>query len=366
MTDASIPFVAVIGGLRPLDSDPASKAAAQQTGKIIGAALAKAGFGLVVYYSDAESLEPYVVSGYVAANPSGNELIRVRYANSQVGQVRFAEQTARPELFKEDLLPDDDWEVPFYQSLAAAGGVDAVVLLSGNNAVLIAGQVALARRLPILAVNRYKGSAEKVWKQLRYAGKQVPPWDDRSADTLVAALKLECVEAANRKDEERSKAAHDVATIVALQSQIARFQSQNLRTGYALGAFALFILATVYTIAFAETVSHYKVTLFVTLITAGATGALMRGIWKPVETRPLVALALGSFAGFVVGISYLIPQWTGTGGVLDPKVTTISLTENLQLISAVIIAIAGGLGFDTILNRIEKQAADASVGPPKP
>ena len=153
MADDTRPFVAVIGGLRPLETDPAALAAAQQTGRVIGGALAKAGFGLVVYYSDAQSLEPYVVSGYVGANPSGSELIRVRYANSQTGTVRFPEEDARSDLFKQDLLPDDDWEVPFYQSLAEDGQVDGVVLLSGNNAVLIAGQIALARHLPILAVN---------------------------------------------------------------------------------------------------------------------------------------------------------------------------------------------------------------------
>ena len=171
------------------------------------------------------------------------------------------------------------------------------------------------------------------------------------------------MEAARKKEEERGAAARDAATITGLQSQIARFQSQNLRTGYALGVFALFLVTMVCTIAFPLAVSHYKVALFGALITAGATGALMRGIWKPVETRPLVALALGGFAGFVVGLAYLIPQWTGTPGILDPQAATITRTDNLQLISAVIIAIAGGVGFDTIMNRMEKQAADVAVGP---
>ena len=63
-------FIAVIGGFWELDKTDATKAAASRTaGKLLGAELAKAGFGLVVYFSNDESLEPHVVEGYAGAVP---------------------------------------------------------------------------------------------------------------------------------------------------------------------------------------------------------------------------------------------------------------------------------------------------------
>ena len=67
------PFIAVVGGFWQLDKIDATKAAAARSaGKILGAELAKAGFGLVVYFSNDESLEPHVVAGYVSAIPTSS------------------------------------------------------------------------------------------------------------------------------------------------------------------------------------------------------------------------------------------------------------------------------------------------------
>jgi len=57
MDDAGRPFVAVVGGFGHLD--PASAVDAKATAETIGAELAKAGFGLVVYFSNEEMLEPH-------------------------------------------------------------------------------------------------------------------------------------------------------------------------------------------------------------------------------------------------------------------------------------------------------------------
>jgi hypothetical protein len=99
----SMPFVAIIGGLWQLDTS--EQLEAQAAGRIIGAELAKAGFGLVVYFSNVESLEPHAVSGYVEGLAGKSGAIRVRYADSQRGQVRFHEELARPELFRHDQAP---------------------------------------------------------------------------------------------------------------------------------------------------------------------------------------------------------------------------------------------------------------------
>jgi hypothetical protein len=167
MDNADMPFIAVIGGLWQFDK--AKVVAAKAAGEIIGSELARAGFGLLVYFSNDESLEPHVVSGYCAALTDGGGSIRVRYAESQRGQVKFKEEATRPELFEHRLFPGQDWEAPFYRSLAEEEGVDAVLLLGGATSTLIAGQVALARRLPILAVDEFGGSAAKIWNHLAQA-----------------------------------------------------------------------------------------------------------------------------------------------------------------------------------------------------
>src|SRR5215831_13769344 len=184
MAQAYMPFVAVIGGLDGFD--PAKLAGAKATAREIGAELAKAGFGLVVYFSNDPSLEPHVVSGYVPALADGAGAIRVRIAEPYRDQVRFKEQnTARKGLFDIDHFPGLGWEAPFYRSLAEEEGfkgerVDAVLLLGGANTTFIAGQIALARRLPTLAVNAFGGSAGRIWSQMAQAspGKH-PAWGTR-------------------------------------------------------------------------------------------------------------------------------------------------------------------------------------------
>jgi hypothetical protein len=116
----------VIGGLRQLEEARAGNA--KETARKIGAELARAGFGLVVYFSDDDSLEPYVVAGY-SSHPSARVgSIRVRYAESQRGLVKFKEEAECQTLFDYRLFPEQDWEAPFYRSLAEDEGVNAVLL----------------------------------------------------------------------------------------------------------------------------------------------------------------------------------------------------------------------------------------------
>jgi len=83
------------------------------------------------------------------------------------------------------------------------------------------------------------------------------------------------------------------------------------------------------------------------------------------DIDPRVSLLLGSVAGFTVGLAYLIPQWVGAPGVLATKLETVSATDKIQFASAVLVAVSAGVGFDTVFNRLQKQAQDAPVGPPR-
>jgi hypothetical protein len=70
-------------------------------------------------------------------------------------------------------------------------------------------------------------------------------------------------------------------------------------------------------------------------------------------------------AGFVVGLAYLVPQWVGAPGVLSPKADVVSATDKIQFASAVLVAISAGVGFDTVFSRLQKQAQDSAVAPPR-
>jgi hypothetical protein len=112
--------------------------------------------------------------------------------------------------------------------------------------------------------------------------------------------------------------------------------------------------------------SAYPFVMFLGLISAGATGALVRAVlWGPAENDPQTSLLLGSVAGFVIGLAYLIPQWVGAPGVLAPKVDSVSATDKIQFASAVLVAVSAGVGFDTVFSRLRKEAEDAPVGPPR-
>ncbi len=169
MANDSMPFVAIIGGLWELKKlDPAKVDDAKNMAKEIGAALANAGMGLVVYFSNDESLEPHVVSGYAATLPvgTGADSIRVRFAESQKNEVKFAEEATRDDLFAPILFAGNDWEAPFYRSLVDAEGVDGVLLMAGARSTLIAGQIALGRPLPVLAVDQFDGAAGVIRTEL--------------------------------------------------------------------------------------------------------------------------------------------------------------------------------------------------------
>ena len=177
----------------------------------------------------------------------------------------------------------------------------------------------------------------------------------RPAAAFVAQLKNECAAVAARRKEARRH-----------EQVFAIITSQRQQAVYAAGAFVV-LLATLFCgMVYTPFPSAYPFVMFVGLIAAGATGTLVRTVlWGPRENDPRTSLLLGSIAGFVVGLAYLIPQWVGAPGVLEPKVDTVSATNKIQFASAVLVAVSAGVGFDAVFSQLQKQAQDATVGPPR-
>jgi hypothetical protein len=355
MAKNNMPFVAIIGGFWMLKDSDAAEEARRIAGEI-GAALAKEGMGLVVYLSDAESLEPHVVSGYVKALPAGAgaKSIRVRFPESQRNIVKFAEQGTNGDLFEPKLFAGQDWEAPFYRSLADADDVDAVLLMAGGRSTLIAGQIALARPLPVLAIDKFGGSAAVIRTELATVEKDYPSLETHSPTQLVAWLKKKCLDRAEQRAQARKR-----------EALYLKITSQRRKSFWAAGAFISLLFTVFFGVAQTPNPGLYPFLTFVGLITAGATGALIRSvIWGAEETAPATSLVLGAVAGFVVGLAYLIPQWIGAPGVLVASAKEVGATDKIQFVSAVLVAIAAGIGFDTVFNRLRKHTEDLPIGAP--
>jgi len=370
MTDAGRPFIAVIGGMREMDDSKFQRA--QTEGRKIGEQLAQAGFGLVVYFSDQRSLEPYVVSGYVAAlgeNQSGGK-IRVHYSIAQRDEVNFAEEdSAKPGVFERKENPSPDWETAFYWSLAAEDGVDAVLLLGGKTSVLIAGTLAAARRLPLLVVTKFGGSAETIWKQVLPRdrnGNPPPAWGSTAAEQMIGELKQKCADARREREEIRNQQQR-------IQSLLTKQATKH--QVWTMGSGALVLASLFAGLGYTPWPSAYIFIILLGLVFAGATAALARPlVWPPIDREPWASFILGGFAGLIVGVAFLIPQLVshlGSGASADPNnlfsgsITTISGVNKIEFLSAFLVAFSAGVGFDTVFMRLRKQAEETPIGPPK-
>jgi hypothetical protein len=347
------PRIAIVGGFYDLDTSNAQIGQeARLYARELGAALAKAGFGLVVYFSDDQSLEPHVVSGFVAAIPAEETepCIDVRYSEAQRGLVGFPEQKTHRWLFTEDAFPGPNWEAPFYRSLAARNSVQGVVLMAGGKSVLNAGQVALGQGLPLLAIDRYPGSAQLLRSELAVRQPGYPSAQGVDPMPLVNWLRKrhleeheKLVQAQSRETEYERMTSQRGATLWFLAALLILFAA--LGTGLAVGSHgALFA------------------SMGAALVSSGASGALVRGLTTTeMKLEPRLACLLGAAAGLVVGLAYVIPQLIGAPDSLDP-IGAVKPSDRIQLLSVALVAFTAGIGFDVIFRRMLQEADKLQTG----
>lgn len=353
--EKTIPYIAIIGGLYNLQEKPDHVEEAKDYARQLGAELAKNKMGLVVYYSDEGSLEPHVVEGYVKAldanAPAG--LIRVHFGEAQATIVKFKEEESHQHLFQRSVI-GTDWEAPFYRSLVEADSVDGVLLMAGKRSTMIAGQVVLGRGLPVLAIDRFEESAKKIRTELAIRFKDYPSCSTKKPDELIKWLKQECITQSNLRQQSQQ---YDVIG--------KRIMSQS-RSGLWAGAAALvFLITLVYGLSQSPDPGTYPGLMFFGLMAAGASGALVRAvIWSEGKNSNLTSFILGGFAGIIVGLAYLIPQWVGAPGVLESSATIVEATDKIQFGAAMLVAVSAGVGFDTVFTRLMNEANTVPIQPP--
>jgi len=354
MGQGSRPRVAVVGGFYALDANAGLGKQAREYAQELGGALAQAGFGLVVYFSNDKSLEPHVVRGFVAALPADESTacIDVRYSEAQRGEVSFAEQSTRMKLFEEDTFPGQNWEAPFYRSLAARDSVDAVLLMAGGQSTLNAGQVAIGRGLPLLAIDRYPGAAQILRTELATRISGYPSSQGAKPAQLATWLREQQSKEAQRLREARDR-----------DAELARMADQQRGATWFGVALLALLGALGYGLLGVDTPRSFLVMMGGALVSAGATGALVRGLTTTsLVLEPRLASLLGVVAGLVVGLAYLIPQLIGAPRLLEPTVSTVEATDKIQFLSVTLVAFTAGIGFDTIFRRMLQEADKIPVG----
>lgn len=310
---------------------------ARDAAKYLGVALAKRGHGLVEY--DAKYIEADVVTAFVAADPKIPErgapiIVRQSPAPSNV---RFAEELTSPAMFDRVFDPSTLWEVSFYRSLANA---DGVVLIGGGNTTLIAGQVAIGARIPVLQLLRSGGAAASVWQTIS-PGTDLPLGPDT----------------ARMADEPSESAAESWVKVLESQSKRRYAVESGPIVRHAVIAAVLFVLALLFSfggqlIPGTPTVAWPIAVLFVGTLFAGVAGAAVRMVFERrygsgplVPPSMAVTIALGLMAGALTGMLYIVAQ---PG---DIKVTPD--TAGLRLVSLVmVVATVGGLTAEAVFRKL--------------
>src|SRR5262249_6564986 len=156
-------FISIVGSVeegRPYDPPVRNAADAKKTAELLGTELARRGYGIIVYAGD--FIERDVVRGFAKASKI-RKSIKVLFPSQQKGAEAFPEYTDHKALFDPIVDESSDWEMSFYGSLAA---VDGVVVIGGARSTFITGVLALSYRIPLIALQPFGGSGEKIWKTL--------------------------------------------------------------------------------------------------------------------------------------------------------------------------------------------------------
>lgn len=340
-TAMAAPLIAIVGSMdetRTYDPPLIRPADARAACEQLGRELATHNCRIVVYSSEPGFIECHIVRGYVASQRALPGSIQVRYPYD--AGIAFPELETHPDAF--DVRPDTspDWEVSFYRSLA---DTDAVVVIGGGQSTLITGLIAIAYRLPVLAVAVFGGNARKVWETLArekgWASSEeisamAHDWRHESAARLVDAL---LAGLRRRKEEEQAREARLVA-----------FRRRATVSSLVAAVLLLVAVATVPISWDWDPGSEGALTaLMLAPLLAGAAGSIIRVVTGAGRDWTKTAV-LGLAAGGIAFLLFIAAQLAATPEILDTDGSRRLLLFGLPM------SFIAGLTFDVVYEKLKR------------
>lgn len=334
------PAVALIGSVPPALPNGAGGYTAAQAAEEIGAALAAAGFDLVVYSSAAAFLEHCAVTGYLSGSAVRPRSVKVRppFDNPHLD---FAELAQCPEAFDIRYEPGADWEVSFYRSLSEIQGM---VMIGGGRTTLVTAMVGLAFEIPLAPVATFGGHARRAWETLGRVRNQATDeeisalgasWGSGSAERVVEILQSQ----GRRKAAERR-----------LQERSRRSEARRAATGLLVGTVLLLAgLATIPLSYAAAASAPLNITaLILGSLLAATSGAITRTSVDRGRDWAR-ASALGLAAGAVAFLLFVTAQLA-----TSPDILTGPGARRL-LFFVLSVGFISGFTFDAVYARLRNQ-----------
>ncbi len=336
-------LIAIVGSVDPQRAyDPPldNVELARQACVDLGRELANERCGLIVYSASEGFIEPGIVSGYVNSGKAEEGSIQVRspYGGTAAD---FAEAREHPELF--DIRPDSsrDWKVSYYRSLVDTQGI---LLVGGGRSTLITGLIALAFRIPLVAVACFGGNTRIVWEALdrvrndatqKDVSVMAADWRETSARSLVLSLVGQ---------QQRRKAAEELAR--------QRERGQSKRTIVSLAVAVLLLLLGLGTIPMAWAskpgTAWNLVALIVAPLFSATCGAIIRNTFDQGQDWVKTAL-LGFVAGAIAFLLFVAAQLATTPDILDGP------GARRLLFFVLPVGFIAGLTFDAVYSKLRAQ-----------
>ncbi len=335
-------WIAIVGSVderRSFDPPVRDAHGARAAAELLGAALARAGFGITVYSLEDGFIEADAVRGYAREAPAeARGRIRVILPFGASAGLP-AEYQARAALFHLTVDNNPAWEMSFYRSLATVAGV---VLIGGGRSTFVTGVQALTYRTPLLALSAYGGSAEECWRAL-VAGRDLPDEQEiqlmsrpASPDTATGWVAALVQQAARRREQEKRRlSGPTLAALALVVSWVAA-----LPCGYLL-ADVLQAGGTAADVAWTK--RAFLFLLFLAPLVAGASGATIRGLLPDSGAPSLRHTVLGVAAGAVASLFYVFAQLMG-----NPELPN----RFVVLGFSVLFGFVGGLTFDVVFEKL--------------
>lgn len=324
------PWIAIAGNVTS-GASTEEKAKAVETARLLGHALAAAGYGLIVYSSEDRFLEPHLVEGYVKSGAARKESIRMLYPAAK-GTVAFPELATNRALFVDEPDTSPNWETSYYESL---GMVHGILMMGGGRSTLIAGVVGLGYDRPVVPIATFGGHAFTVWKKLdpvsgpltreEHALLASRDWTAESARSAIAIF-------ANHAERVRARELN-------LKIAAAKAARETKTTAFwAVGLFVLTAGIVLTAIAASEIPKWALVTMLAgSALAAGVSGTTLRTLSDLGENQlsgggqPLyMRTSLGLVAGLLAALLVAVPQVTADPHIPEGVAMTAAQKEVMK------------------------------------